>query len=224
MATIIKAGDNSSLPALKPVILGEITYQGRHYIALLHSEGYEASIHQEGLEQAKEKCCQMIEKILTNIHDIKEIPTHTDPLHSISAGGVIFSRAGQQKMYDHETLKTTQVWNQLIYLILNPHHAPHIDSRIELIDVSEVTVQNKLTSIQRIYQALGKTSDNALEFKLKITPLEAKILKMIPHDGIASSVKEDLFVLSKKEQIDEAINVLGALMIELKITLEQEGL
>ncbi|WP_404665120.1 hypothetical protein [Rhabdochlamydiaceae symbiont of Dictyostelium giganteum] len=222
MGVITQSGlGTAATQAASPIILGEVSFQGRNYLAILHpgEKIGGSSLQTADLEQAKEKCCQIIQKVLMNTPESKMQSSHNGPqLEKLSAGGVSFSHVTHPTMlYSHTTLKTEELWNKLIYLTINPHHAKHVESQVEFVDISDITLQDRFTLLRQVRNKLGKTTTQE---KIELTSMQAKVFKMLP--DFSRLVEGNQLIIKNFEDLDEFWDKCVALEEQLKESIEKE--
>lgn len=144
--------------------LGEVTFQGRTYIAILHycgEDGEELEIT-DSMKAAQTAYCQAVQAILVQAG--RESPEETSDilLSRVSTGGFIFAQEEDDALLvpTHRQLKTEEAWNRFIYSLHCPELGLAGRSHVELEDITDL--RNRQAEVCRtIDQKLKDADENS---------------------------------------------------------------
>ncbi len=149
------------------MFLGEVTYNNRHYIAILHyhSEDGTAKPVTAEMQRVQATYCRALQHMID--HAQRETPEQ--PLSRISMGGFVFAAAQDEDetSYSHTDLKTINQWHQFLFILDRPELSSQYLQDIELIEMTE---EDKA----RLLDAVISKADEASQSRAKVVVFDAK--------------------------------------------------
>lgn len=190
MTQLIQTTPKAPAPqAPSTLMLGEVTFQGRTYLAILHYQGEDGTAIPitKNMESAKEVYCKALQQMLT------EAEKHKLPkalLERVSIGGFVFTTSQEEdELYNpsHQMLKTQEAWNRFLFLLNNPELAPSAGNYLELIDTSDIPPEERPKMIDQIAQKLQSAYKEG-SGKVELTPEEAKLLWILGFNKMSQGI------------------------------------
>ena len=198
-------------------VLGEITFNERRYVAILHYYGEDGTPRE--ITPQMQNVNEIYRRALQNVVD-RYNSSLPDSLMKLSEGGFTF----QEETLPH-TDTTKQAWENFHYLLANPEianesrFALHPHNSVELVDITDLTTERRLELRQGIINKfLSETYDPST--KVGLTPEEMAILGTdYPHlsQGIRSA--DEILALSIDHWSEKVADLSEKEKLKLKMSV-----
>ncbi len=139
------------------MVLGQVTYDNRQYIAILHyhsADGTAQPVTPE-MQRVQATYCHALQRMIDHAQgEISE-----QPLSRISMGGFVFAAAQDEDeiSHSHTDLKTVNQWQQFLFILDRPQFSSQFLQHIELI---EMTKEEEAQLLQAVISKTNQASES----------------------------------------------------------------